>query len=130
MHPILLRTLFCVLVLGLAACGTSGPAATRDYSTFNDLADILRQQPGLQVTGSGSNVKVSIRGQNSINLDTRPMYVINDVPVGTDYSQANNAVNVRDVDRVEVLRGLSSTNSYGGQGANGVIKIYTKTHKN
>ena len=119
--------LFAALLAIAFACGTgSGATYKKDYSTLNSLADILRQQPGLVVTGGGNAVKVQIRGTSTINLATQPLYIVDDVPMGRNYSQAANAINVKDVVKVEVLKGASATTIYGVMGNNGVIKIKTK----
>ena len=125
--------MFAILFIALSSCSstqnTSSPkkrSSGPDYSYLNNLADILRKQPGIFVQGSGSSVTVSIRGINSIQLDTRPLYVIDNVTIGRDYSTANSSVLPANVLRVRVLRSMSETNRYGEQGRNGVILITTK----
>src|SRR5210317_2045303 len=61
--------------------------ASQDYTRYNSLADILRQQPGVIVMGAGQNVRIEIRGQNSMNVDTRPLFVYDGVRMGRDYAQ-------------------------------------------
>ena len=101
-----------------------------DYSTMNSLADILRTKGGVEVMGSGNNVKVLIRGVSTIQLETQPLYVINGAPMGTSYSMANNAINVKDVVSVDILKDASATAIYGSRGANGVVIIETKRGDN
>lgn len=93
------------------------------------LVDLLRLQSGLVVSGSGENVQVQIRGVNSLVLDTRPLYVINGVPMGRDYGQVNDSINPQDVSSIRVLKSLSETSVYGEMGRNGVIMIKTKSSK-
>ena len=80
------------------------------------LADYLIRVPGLIVRGN----RVSIRGMGA------PLYIVDEVQLGRNYTQANNAVSVFDIDRVEVLKNPADLALYGYQGQNGVIKIYTK----
>ena len=101
----------------------------RDYSTYTDLAQVLRNVGGLDVRGTGSNAKVYMRGISSIELETQPLYVIDDVSIGNDYAMANNAINPKDIDRVIVLTGSSGAIRYGNQAKDGVIRIITRQQK-
>ncbi|MEN8247310.1 MAG: TonB-dependent receptor plug domain-containing protein [Bacteroidota bacterium] len=101
--------------------------AARDYSRYTSLADILRQQPGVVVSGTGQYASVQIRGMNSMQLDTRPLFVYDGVELGRDYTKANNAIDRSTIKSVRVLKSLSETNFYGERGRNGVIVI--KSHK-
>jgi len=107
-------------------------ATTKPRNTVTDknhvgqnLAYYLQQVPGVLVSGSGSNIKVNIRGSASFISSTSPLYVIDGQAVGNSYSQANNMINVRDIDHVKVLKG-SEASTYGVRGGNGVIEIFTK----
>lgn len=118
--------LFALLMLA-SSCGTgTGATYKKDYSTLNSLADVLRLQPGLVISGGGDAIQVQIRGTSTIKLATQPLYVVDNVPMGRNYAQANNAINVKDIVDVEVLKGASATTIYGVMGNNGVIKIKTK----
>ena len=98
-------------------------AALRDYGRYTNLADILRQQVGVTVTGTGQNATVQIRGMNSIMLDTRPLYVYDGVELGRDYTKANNTIDRATIRSIRVLSSLSEVNFYGERGRNGVIVI-------
>jgi outer membrane receptor for ferrienterochelin and colicin len=123
-------------VIGLISCGstqnTSDTQKSRgpDYSRYTNLADIIRLQPGVVVQGIGNNVTITIRGINSIQLDTRPLFVIDNVRIGHDYASANQAINTANVRSVRILKSLVETNSYGEDGRNGVIIIRSKTAPN
>ncbi len=95
----------------------------KDY--YQSLADYLVRVPGVNVSGSGDNVRVSIRGVNSFNSVTTPLYVIDGNPVGNSYARANSMLNPRDIDYVRVLKGTDAA-IYGVRGGNGVIEITTK----
>ena len=128
----LMTSIWLMVILAMVtACttsqsGTSSRNSDPSYANFYSLADVLRAEPGLQVLGTGDNVKILIRGISTIKLDTQPLYVINGMPIGTNYVMANNAINVREIISIRVLRGASQTTLYGGAGVNGVIEIKTK----
>lgn len=83
---------------------------------------------GVQVTNSGGapggDVRIRVRGANSLSGDNDPLYVI-DGFVGGDF----NIINPNDIESVEVLKDASATAIYGSRGANGVIIVTTKTGK-
>lgn len=80
---------------------------------------------GVQVISSsgapGGDVKIRVRGSNSILGDNNPLYVI-DGFIGGDF----NNLNPDDIANIEVLKDASSTAIYGSRGANGVVLITTK----
>ena len=94
-----------------------------DY--YRNLADYLTKVPGVNVSGSGDNAHVTIRGINSFNSVNTPLYVIDGNAVGNSYSRANSIVNPQDIDYVRVLKGPDAA-IYGVRGGNGVIEIVTK----
>ncbi len=126
----------CVLLVGFISCSSTQNTANtskshaRDYARYTNLADVLRTQPGVVVKGYGGNVNVTIRGINSINLDTRPLYIVDNVPFGRDYSRVNDAVNPVNIKGINVLKSLAETNRYGEEGRNGVIMIRLKSLPN
>ncbi len=81
---------------------------------------------GVQVTNAtgapGGDVRIRIRGANSINGDNNPLYVV-DGFVGADF----NTINPDDIASIQVLKDASSTAVYGSRGANGVVIITTRT---
>jgi len=134
MNKIIGQTLFLLLIVGFIGCSSSQNTSTAqdkrhhgpDYSRFTSLADILRRQPGIQMTGTGDNVRIIIRGMNSMQLDTRPLFIVDNTIVGRDYSKVNEMINPIDVGSVRILKSYAETNSYGTQGRNGIIMIKTK----
>lgn len=95
------------------------------YPTLQ-LIDYLKRVPGIQVITTGSSPQVRIRNGISITGEQEPLYVIDNIPIGNDYSAAEANVDVNDIRSISVLKDVSSTNRYGLQGANGVIIIHTK----
>lgn len=127
---------FLSLSFIFAACSSVGTAVSEetgrpegsisdDNNYYRSLADYLRQVPGVNVQGSGDNATVNIRGINSFNATTSPLFVIDGQSVGTSYFQANSMLNAQDIDYVRVLKGTDAA-IYGVRGGNGVIEIVTR----
>lgn len=81
--------------------------------------------PGIQVANTvgapGGDVRIRIRGTNSVLGDNNPLFVI-DGFVGADFD----LLNPDDIKSIEILKDASSTAIYGSRGANGVVLITTK----
>ena len=89
----------------------------------------------------GGGVSVQIRGSNSINASSDPLYVIDGFPINNDYGLADagvtngskinplSSLSTSDIESVDVLKDASATAIYGSRGANGVIVITTKKGK-
>lgn len=88
-----------------------------------------------QNSGSpGGNISVRIRGTNSINGSSEPLYVIDGIQVSngggiTDVSPLS-TINPNDIESVEVLKDASASAIYGSRAANGVVLVTTKRGKN
>lgn len=85
------------------------------------------QSPGLMVlSSSGEPSKAAtfqIRGTNSINSGTAPLFILDGVPItSADF----NAISPSDIESVSVLKDASSSSIYGARAANGVVVITTK----
>ena len=89
---------------------------------FNTVYDYLRDMvPGVRVESTGpTSANVYVRGINSINSSTTPLFVVDGV-VMDDIA----AINPYDIDSVDVLKD-SAAAIYGVRGANGVILITLK----
>ena len=85
------------------------------------------QAPGLSViASSGEPSKAAtfqIRGTNSINSGTAPLFILDGVPIeSSDF----NTISPSDIESVSVLKDASSTSIYGARASNGVVVITTK----
>ncbi len=69
----------------------------------------------------GAPIRIRIRGSNSINGSSEPLYVI-DGFIGADIRN----IDPNDIATLEVLKDASATAIYGSRGANGVIIITTR----
>lgn len=88
---------------------------------YSDIGEYLQGRvPGLIVTKVGGSYKYSIRGINSINSPTDPLFVV-DGSVVMDITHLNPS----DIKSVEVLKDASAS-IYGARGACGVILITTR----
>nr|WP_255419807.1 SusC/RagA family TonB-linked outer membrane protein [Parabacteroides sp. AF48-14] len=93
------------------------------------IEEALRgKAPGVQITQTngapGSNMRIRIRGTNSVNGSNDPLYVV-DGFLGADYSM----LNPNDIESITILKDASATSMYGSQGSNGVVLITTKSAK-
>lgn len=77
----------------------------------------------------GDDATIKIRGINTINGSTDPIYVI-DGQVMDNFGGGFNSVNLNDVASIEVLKDASATALYGSRASNGVILVTTKKGKN
>ena len=88
----------------------------------------------------GGGISIQIRGTNTYQGSTEPLYVIDGVPVGdsnddsmnfdssaANYSNALASLNPNDIASIEILKDASATAIYGSRGANGVVLITTKS---
>jgi len=102
-------------MVGSVAKVTTEQFATPAYG--NITAALQGKASGVYVTGGD----IRIRGMNSINLSTEPMWIIDGVPGG------HNNLNPNDIESVTVLKDAAATAMYGSSGANGVIVVTTKS---
>jgi len=85
-----------------------------ENASFTNIYEMIQGKvPGVQVTGN----KITIRGINSINSGTDPLFVVDGVVV----SSIDN-ISPRQVESISVLKG-SDAAIYGSRGAGGVILI-------
>src|SRR5690606_32337985 len=69
----------------------------------------------------GQELQIQIRGVNTINGNSSPLYVIDGVP-----KENMNDINPSDVESIQILKDASATAIYGARGGNGVVLIETK----
>lgn len=142
-----------VVIIGYGSVKKSdltGSVASIDGAAVQELPvtsvdqAIQARAPGVQVVQSsaapGGGVSVRIRGSNSVNSGSEPLYVIDGFPIYPDNSaysaggnrQATNilaSINPNDIESIEVLKDASATSIYGSRGSNGVVLITTKRGK-
>jgi TonB-dependent SusC/RagA subfamily outer membrane receptor len=79
--------------------------------------------PGVQVFRTPQGVAVRIRGSGGGSGE--PLYVLDGTPLQSTTGGLI-ALNPSDIAKIEVLKDIAATASYGVRGANGVILITTK----
>lgn len=123
-----------------------GTAAKKDLvsSVSQVKGEALRNQPvsrldqalqgraaGVEVVSNsgapGAQTTLRIRGTSSINGNNNPLFVVDGFIAGTDFDL--NALNVNDIQSIEVLKDATSLAIYGTRGAAGVVIITTKDGK-
>lgn len=95
------------------------PITTLGEAFQGQLAGVRSQATGGGVPGQ--ELTIRIRGMNTINGDSSPLYVIDGVP-------RNNMsdLNPTDIASIQILKDASASAIYGSRGANGVVLIETK----
>ena len=123
-----------VVAYGVRKKGTiSGSVSTVKAEKLENVPAVSFDQalqgatPGMTViSNSGEPSKAAvfqIRGTNSINSGTSPLFILDGVPItSADF----NAINPGDIESINVLKDASSTSIYGARAANGVVVITTK----
>lgn len=87
---------------------------------YQDIFDMIRGRvPGVEVSGKS----IKIRGTNSLNVSTEPLFVVDGVI--TDDIEG---IAPETVSKIEVLKGPDAS-VYGTRGSNGVIIITRRTGK-
>ncbi len=110
------------------------------------LQGLSGKAAGVQITKSGGDpgagAYIQIRGQNTINGNAQPLFIVDGVPISNsnEYGQTGaansinaqsraNDINPDDIASMEVLKGASAAALWGTRAANGVIIITTKKGK-
>ncbi len=97
---------------------------TKSISVGFDQA-LQGKMAGVQVTNNsgepGGSRSIRVRGVGSINSSNEPLYIVDGIP----YDNLN-AINVNDIDRIDVLKDAAAASIYGSRASNGVILVTTK----
>jgi TonB-dependent starch-binding outer membrane protein SusC len=104
-------------------------ATSLDQALQGRAAGVLVTQNSGQ---PGGGVSVQIRGVNTLNSDSEPLYVVDGIPISGYTGGNTNAlatINPGDIESMEVLKDASATAIYGSRAANGVVLITTNRGK-
>ena len=110
------------------------------------LESMHGRMPGVHISTQsgepGSNIEVRIRGANSINGSSTPLYVVDGIQMDVNTNEVATAtvgsmssmnpmanINQADIESIEILKDASATAIFGSRGANGVVLITTKSGK-
>lgn len=105
---------------------TSVSAREVEQERTKSIEELLKGRvSGVQVKQVSGGISVRIRGTSSLTDAGEPLFVVDGMPV---QQRAGSAlmINPYDIERIVVLKDVSSTSIYGSRGANGVIIITTK----
>lgn len=91
-----------------------------------DLTTYLKGMAGVRVDGQGSSAAIYIRGINSLTGRNEPLFVVDGMQF-TDYALLYSTLSTANIKRIQVLKTPDELGFYGVRGANGVIKITTRT---
>lgn len=125
------------------AATTISETAITKQNDSNPIKALEGSVPGLQMNiGSGqpgAPANIFIRGKNSFNSGTQPLYIIDGVPFNADPMGVRaseeqtisplSTLNASDIESMTVLKDATATSIYGARAANGVIVINTKKGK-
>jgi len=81
--------------------------------------------PGLS-SGSGGNGGIVIRGTTTLNLNTEPLYVVDNIQVSREIFDN---LNMQSVEDISILKDAMASSIWGAKAANGVIVVTTKKGK-
>lgn len=130
--------------LGYAVSSVSGSVLQQRPET--DVARMLTGKlPGVAITNTGGvagqGTNIIIRGYTTITGNKQPLWVVDGVPFNSstnqngDFLGGGQATTSRfsdldpnNIERIDVLKGLSAAVIYGQQGRNGVILVTTKNN--
>ena len=113
----------------------------KDRVAANPIKALEGTVPGLQMTTGtgqpGAPATIFIRGRNSLNSGTQPLYVIDGVPFEAGAQGMRSSITITplanlnpdDIESYTVLKDATATSIYGARAANGVIVITTKQGK-
>lgn len=89
------------------------------------MGDLLSKTPGVLVSGSGRNLQIRVRGKNSINQSSEPLFVVDGQIMGNGFYNVE-FLDPAMVKSISVLKDAASASAYGSRGLNGVILIDLK----
>jgi iron complex outermembrane recepter protein len=134
--------------LGYSISTISAEELTSSGNT-NFASALYGKAPGVRITaapgGATSAVQVQVRGLNSLNFNSQPLFVVDGVVIRNTNEKGVNGINNQgywddqrirgngildinpaDIDNLSILKGASATALYGSEAASGVVVITTK----
>ena len=95
-----------------------------EQKPFQSLPDAIKTQPGISLISEGAwGAEISIRGLSRENVVA--LIDGNRIATSTDVAARFSLVNLDDIERVEIIKGASSS-IYGSGATGGIINIVTK----
>ena len=128
---------FLAATMSISSCGTAnGMAAKRakdpnlvqpadDQAITETWTTLFSRVVGVEVRGAEPNLSIRIRGDKSIELSNEPLYVLDGVRLGQEFSRLASAILPQDVKSIRIVKGSSAT-MYGDSSGNGVVVVASK----
>ncbi len=125
-------------VIGAVSSVKGSDLNTRNVSSFD--AALQGMAAGVSVLTQsgkpGAPSTIRIRGANSIQSSTEPLWVIDGMPaysspggLGSSNQNPMSLINPNDIESIQILKDAAATSIYGSRGSNGVIIVTTKNGK-
>jgi TonB-linked SusC/RagA family outer membrane protein len=109
------------------------PSTGVDKAMTGKLAGVQVLQPD---GAPGAGISIHVRGTGTITAGSDPLYVVDGVPLSDNDINGPgfkvnplDAINVNDIENIDVLKDASAAAIYGSRGSNGVVIITTKRGK-
>ncbi len=126
-------------ILGSVSSISSDDITSLPAASITDA--IQGKAAGVQVSSSsgvpGAQVNIRVRGENSISLNTSPLWIIDGMPVysggglektiGSTSQDPMSMINPNDIESIQILKDAAATSIYGSRGSNGVVIVTTKS---
>jgi hemoglobin/transferrin/lactoferrin receptor protein len=98
-----------------------------ESKSFQSLPEALQEEAGVSLLRDGVwGTEVSIRGLNRENVVT--LIDGNRISTSTDVAARLSMINLNDIDRIEIIKGASSS-IYGSGATGGIVNVITKAPK-
>ena len=104
-----------------------GAAELKELPTANVNQALQGKVPGVYIESNpkpGTKASIKIRGNNSIQYGTDPIFVVDGLVMDGGFE----LLNPDDIATIDVLKDASATAIYGSRGANGVVLILSLIH--
>ena len=139
LNPPFMKQILTILILlfslTMYGCASSGGTSSSDSTNKGNeilihnpeigLDDYIKRLSGVRVYGSGVAARVEMRGISTFELSTSPLFIMDGVRVGRDFSQVYRMVSMNSVNTIKALNSSKATTHYGHDGYAGVIEIIT-----
>lgn len=79
-----------------------------------------------KITGVNVNSNIMIKGNTSIKSDKEPLYIVDGVPIQSNYNSLIKNIDPKDIDHVNVLKPAKARDAFGKSAKYGCIVISTK----
>jgi TonB-linked SusC/RagA family outer membrane protein len=100
----------------------------KEIPTSSVIQAMQGKIPGINIQSNpapGAKASIKIRGNNSIQFGTNPIFVVDGLVIDGGFEM----LNTEDIATIDVLKDASATAIYGSRGANGVVVVTTKKGK-